>query len=269
MSKAVPTSVTKSNVILGNKPKPNGKSSQIPICTSSLTSAKWKATFENEADANKSESKYIPLKIPVAGKISKQKTASEPEPVMGKSNMKQTSLSKLYRALSDKCTKNVDKPKQKCANRGLPICDKSEVNVNDVGLYYKDIKKLSDGEIYNLMVNRWKPSKGFDFPLSTESAGKKHLLHEYLKECSWLAYSKYLDGCFCISCLLFGGQTGHHDMAHLKKLFTETYTYWTSACSRFKDHESHSPLHQDSVLIMENFCQRVGKQQMPVIQIAN
>ena len=82
-------------------------------------------------------------------KIPKQKTASEPEPVMGKSKMKQTSLSKLYRAMSDKCVKNVDIPKQKYTDKGLPICNKSEVNVNDVGLYYNDFRKLSDSEIYN------------------------------------------------------------------------------------------------------------------------
>ena len=106
--------------------------------------------------------------------------------------------------MSDKCMKNVDKPKQKYADRGLPICNKSEVNVTDVGLYYKDIRKLSDSEICNLMVNHWKASKSLDFPLTTESAGKKQFLHSYPEEFSWLAYPKYLDGCFCIPCLLFG-----------------------------------------------------------------
>ena len=89
----------------------------------------------------------------MAGKIPKQKTASEPVPVVGKSNIKQTSLSKVYGDTSDKHIENVEKLKQKYADRGLPICDKSQVNLDDKGLYHKDIRKFSDNEIYNLMLN--------------------------------------------------------------------------------------------------------------------
>ena len=70
----------------------------------------------------------------------------------------------------------------------------------------------------------------------------------------WLEYSKFVDGCFCVPCLLFGMRSGHNS-GKLSKLFTEPLTLWTSAASKLRDHEEKSKLHQWSVLpwkTMEN-----------------
>ena len=51
-------------------------------------------------------------------------------------------------------------------------------------------------------------------------------------------------------------------------MFTEPYTYWTSACSRFKNHEQRFAVHS-LVLIMENFRQRIEHQQRSVTEVAD
>ena len=69
-----------------------------------------------------------------------------------------------------------------------------------------------------------------------------------LKRFPWLAYSKYLDGAFCLPCVSFGVQCGRNT-DKLEKLYKSplTLTLWTSVSSRFTKHgsgkcEMHSPL---------------------------
>ena len=125
--------------------------------------------------------------------------------------------------------------------------DKSDVNKYDIGLVYSNVDSLNDAELYQFIIHAWRPEKTFVFPTTVESAGKSR------KFCpAWLVYSKYLDSCFRLPCVLFGNKTGHsHDK--LNKLFKEPFTLWTSASTRLKDHQAKSKVHRDSVLIMKTF----------------
>ena len=84
----------------------------------------------------------------------------------------------------------------------------------------------------------------------------------------WLAYSKYLDGIFCIPCVFFGKKSGHVDNI-LTKLFKEPLTYWTSASGRLKDHEASSKVHKDTALLMELFKQRMKRDIVPIDELDN
>ena len=256
-------------------------SSQIPIPKPSVISPKRKAVSDDENDVDKPKPKHMSPQIIVTevSSASNKRTASftdgggmekaKEKHVSSKLLVPSSYPTSMKQKTSADNRSDPEKSKQKCVNRGLPIHRKEDVNVKDIGLHYEDIEKLSHNEIYDLMLHHWKPGKDFSFPRTTEASGEKHFLIKHLDAFSWLAYSQYLDGCFCIPCLLFGRKTGHRVAARLKKLFTEPYTYWASACSRFKDHEQRSAVHIVSVLIMENFRQRMEHQQRSVTEAAN
>ena len=93
----------------------------------------------------------------------------------------------------------------------------------------------------------------YEFPVTIEvSRVRKRFVHQWLNRYTWLVYSKHLDGAFCLPCVLFGRQTGHNG-AKLDKLFKSPLTYWTSACSKSKDHEQKSLMHHDSMLLLQQF----------------
>ena len=51
----------------------------------------------------------------------------------------------------------------------------------------------------------------FDFPVSVEcSNSKRDFVWSWLKRFAWLVYSKFLDGAFCLPCVLFGVQCGRN-----------------------------------------------------------
>ena len=48
-----------------------------------------------------------------------------------------------------------------------------------------------------------KPDPLFAFPAHEEHGSKHKFSHEWLNNCNWLAYSNYLDGGFCLPCVVF------------------------------------------------------------------
>ena len=120
--------------------------------------------------------------------------------------------------------------------RGAPVCSENDVNVNDFGLYFKKAKDLTASEKYNLMKNYWKPNQKFDFPYSQEGSSKRRFNPALLQRHPWLAYSQYVDGCFCVPCTLFSMRTGRNT-GKINKLLSEPLTLWPSVSSKLRDHE--------------------------------
>ena len=73
-----------------------------------------------------------------------------------------------------------------------------------------------------------KPGKLFDFPVSVECSNSKgSFVRGWLKKFSWLADSVFLDGAFCLPCVLFGVQSGRNSNK-LDKLYKTPLTLLTS-----------------------------------------
>ena len=125
-----------------------------------------------------------------------------------------------------------------------------------------------DSERYDLLKNHCKPDKSLEFSSSQEGSRKRKFNFNLLAQIPWLAYSKFVYGCFCVPCLLFGMRSGHKS-GKLSKLFTEPLTFWTSAASKLRDHEEKSKLHQWSVLTMEEFCKTMENKSLLVHQFAS
>ena len=129
--------------------------------------------------------------------------------------------------------------------QGKSIYETFEVNVNDIGLYYDCVDELTEDEKYDLMQNVWIPPQDFEFPLTLESSGRRRgFSRKHLKDYKWLVYSKYLDGCFCIACVLFGRRTEMHNSTKARHLYTEPLVTWSSAGNRLKNHNEGSDIHK-------------------------
>ena len=151
--------------------------------------------------------------------------------------------------------------------RGRPTCDQSEVNVNDIGLYVSKIESTTDQEKFDLIQNVWKPSKEFVFPETIEPMGRKRQFqYKHLQQYSWLVYAKYLDGCFCLPCVLFGDRSTNNSCC-LNGLLTEPLVYWTSAASRLKHHSDKSDFHKNCIATMSEFVKVMEHKSVPIRQL--
>ncbi|CAB4020457.1 52 kDa repressor of the inhibitor of the kinase-like [Paramuricea clavata] len=138
--------------------------------------------------------------------------------------------------------------------RGEPLDPKEDCSPFDIGFVYSTISKASPAEKFRFINNVWKPSLNYSFPASAEAAGKlRKCRHEWLVRFTWLVYSKYLDGVFCLLCRCFGIQYGKN-AARLQKLFRSPLTFWTTAVRRLQNHSSGKcETHSFSVVAMANF----------------
>ena len=80
----------------------------------------------------------------------------------------------------------------------------TESPVKDIGLFYDKVNQMSDAEKFDLLHNVWKPQQDFKLPSKLETGGKtRKFCYNWLLTYPWLVYSQYLNGCFCLPCLLF------------------------------------------------------------------
>ena len=70
----------------------------------------------------------------------------------------------------------------------------------DVASYRERVKGMDSSEICELVRNVFKPDKKFSFPKTNVRSFGYNWLESYL----WLCYSPFVDGEFCLSCVLFG-----------------------------------------------------------------
>ena len=149
------------------------------------------------------------------------------------------------------------KDKNSFSLRGDPVCRKEDRSQYDIGLVFTEISSYSDQDKLKFIENVWKPVdlELFDFPVSVEcSNSKRHFVWGWLKRFHWLAYSKFLNGAFCLLLVFFGVQCGRNSNK-LDKLYKTPLTLWTSTISRFTKHVSGRKCETNkfSMIAMDNF----------------
>ena len=154
--------------------------------------------------------------------------------------------------------------------RGDPVCRKANGSQYDIGLVFKEISSYSDQDKLKFTENVFETGnyKLFDFPMSVEcSNSKRHFVRGWLKIFPWLADSKFLDGAFCLPCVLFGVQSGRNSNI-LDKLHKAPLRLWTSAMSRFTKHASGKcEMHIFSLIAVDNFLLRnMTRESVPIDQ---
>ena len=107
-----------------------------------------------------------------------------------------------------------------------PACRKEDCSPFDIGTVYKDIAGFSPADKYQLIDNAWKPDALFDSPKSLENEEKlRKFRQEWFVKHPWLAYSKYLDGAFCLPCVSFGMAECGRNASKLNLLFRALMTF--------------------------------------------
>lgn len=152
--------------------------------------------------------------------------------------------------------------------RGEPIKSKSDCNPFDFGICFEsEIGNLSDEKKYEWITKVWKPTNKFVFPKSKEGKRANRFNYSWLTMFSWLVYSEYLDGAFCLPCVLFGKQHGGHNSSKLDKLFKSPMVRWSSSYRTLVSHSNGKCLiHNFSVLAMDNFRRRMRQEVVPIDQ---
>ena len=159
---------------------------------------------------------------------------NNPSPPKAASSSVPTEVKSLKRTHSDSHLDLAETSSK--VRRRDPLYSENDVSLNDIGLYFKRSKDLNDTERYQLITNCWRPDKNFEFPWSKEANGKRKFNFDWLAKHPWLVYSKLLDGCFCLPCLLFGMRV-RHNSGKFTKLFLEPLTLWTCVASKLSAHE--------------------------------
>ena len=108
--------------------------------------------------------------------------------------------------------------------------DVSDVDPLDIGNFVGIQYEINDDTKFNVIKNHWHPSSTFNFPSREFGSTKKQFRkfsYKWFSRWSWLCYAKLYDGAFCLSCVLFGYETGHNG-TKLINLFKEPLINWQS-----------------------------------------
>lgn len=154
--------------------------------------------------------------------------------------------------------------------RGHPTCRKEDCSPFDFGVLFDDRNGFSNQRKYNVITNVWKPDgDDFEFPKSKEGSRTRRFNPAWLRSFSWLVYSKYLDGAFCLPCSLFATECGRNSNK-LDRLVKSPLTFWTTALQRLGSHSNGKcETHNYSVVAMNNFIRSMREEVVPIDQQLN
>ncbi len=133
----------------------------------------------------------------------------------------------------------------------------------DIGCFFHNVGTLTDDVKFRLLTNHWKPSSSYNFPQHVYQQVKRRFNIRWLSVYPWLAYSKELDGAFCLPCVLFGKQTGHNGFK-LDKLYRSPLTNWVSATTKLSEHNNKSEFHRQANLLAVEFKKIHQEQAEPI-----
>ena len=187
------------------------------ICVG-LSSLKQETNAQDRSEIESSKDVEHPVVTKV--KLTREENNSEKKPVLQQSKL----------ATFLVVQKQMEEEGSTKSERGKPVMETAMVNIKDIGLFYEKVPLLTQEEKYCICLNVRTPERSYEFPRSNESGAKRAFIFVWFEKFHWLAYSKYLDGAFCLPCVLFGRATGHK-IQKLDKLFKSPLTYWTSALS--------------------------------------
>ena len=135
----------------------------------------------------------------------------------------------------------------------------------DIGRFAGLMENASNDDIKSLLDNVWKPSNRMDCP---STSGRRFQL-SWIETYPWLAYSKEVDGAFCIWCVIFGHrfQALSKNSSKLEQLYREPFRSWGKASSKLQMHNTKSHVHKFAALEYDNFLQLIENVRKPVEQM--
>ena len=125
---------------------------------------------------------------------------------------------------------------------------------NDI-CQYVSTEALTASQRLTAVNNSFQPEEKYDFPTQVDLEYGKHRSFQFswLQEHNWLAYSPSHDGAFCKVPVLFGQESSSDKNASkFIKLVKTPLTFWTTASSKFNEHETKSQVHKTASLKANN-----------------
>lgn len=148
----------------------------------------------------------------------------------------------------------------------LPSTTSAPFAQKDIGNFYQQSSSLSDHMKYDLLCHVWKPGRDFKFPANSS---RRRFQYSWLQLYPWLAYSQKMDGAFCMSCVLFGGEYTHN-ASKLNFLFKEPFKNWSKAIQKFNTHVVNSPIHKTATQRVSHFRRSMENEAASVdVQLSN
>ncbi|CAF4550281.1 unnamed protein product, partial [Rotaria sp. Silwood2] len=133
------------------------------------------------------------------------------------------------------------------------IDSRPDTNKNDIGYYLFNKLPIDDYLKYSLLTNHFKPNGKYSFPIlySDDNKHSRRFLINWLNNYSFLVYSPYIEGSYCINCILFRNVQGQK-----LELFVDTpchkYKHLKHFSTSWKSH-INSQFHQNSTIATDNF----------------
>ena len=114
------------------------------------------------------------------------------------------------------------------------------------------VSSLPDSKKYEIPCNHWKPGSDFSFP-AQENIGRRFRF-AWLSRFPWLAYSVVANGGFCVTCVIFGGESTHN-ASKLQRLMTSALPPSASAVQKLCQHAEN--VHATATLRATQFKQMI------------
>ncbi|XP_060855729.1 zinc finger MYM-type protein 1-like [Metopolophium dirhodum] len=136
--------------------------------------------------------------------------------------------------------------------------------VNDVGMFIKVDRNLTDNEKHLVLTNAWIPPVSYSFPILEPNKERKlKFQHHWLTSYSWLLYSEIKSGAFCRFCVVFAkcGGVGNQKLGFLS---SEPFNNWKKAKEVFNKH-SLLEYHKTGALKADSFLSVFSKKQKSIV----
>lgn len=138
--------------------------------------------------------------------------------------------------------------------------------VNDIGTYATpEITNIPKDVQLALLKEAWIPPENYKFPLSVEGKRTRKFNHHWLKQFSWLAYSKMMEGAYCRLCVVFANR--HPACGTVGSLVVKPQKRYKDAVSDFYAHQNCG-FHKEAADKAEAFL-KVCSTGTTVVQLAH
>ena len=120
---------------------------------------------------------------------------------------------------------------------------------------------ISDAELYSLITNVHKPPKNFDLPEIEQS-----FRFVWFEEFTWVCYSQWEDGAYCLPCVLFGDKIV--GTSSLESLYTKPHRKWPTAVKTFKKHQNApTRTHKKDQILLIKFLDEYRGKEVPINKV--
>ncbi|CAF1476153.1 unnamed protein product, partial [Rotaria sordida] len=147
------------------------------------------------------------------------------------------------------------------------INSRPDTNTNDIGYYLSNKLPIDDHLKYSLLTNHFKPDRKYPFPMvySDDHKYTRRFLINWLIDNSFIVYSPYIEGSYCINCVLFGNVQGQKLELFVNKLCYR-YRHLKHFTTSLKSH-MNSQFHLNSTIATDNFIRTYKNPSLSILSL--